>query len=753
MAVSAQQRLTPREIARVLFRHRRKMMLFFGGVLVLTLVVIALFPRSYSSEAKLFIQVGRETVALDPTATTGQTMMLEKSQANEINSALEILSSGQVQRRVVEIVGADRILNDRPAGGAPPAAGTESLLARINGARAAIRAWTDPWLKTLRLSDPATDDDLAVRRLDKEIRVWAPKESTIITVAYKAASPQLAHDVVQATTEAFLDQHLRLNRVEGSLEFFSDQAKTLHAKLADAQARLRDRKNEFQMASMEGEREIYVEQIKDVELQILGVERDLAFSQAKVQDLTRAIANLEPEIVTARVAGFANEARDGMREKLYELELQESKLRSSYQDSHPLLIQIRRQRQQAEEILASLPDDRTQTTSALNPNQRMLELQLVEAEAETKALRARQHAADEQLNRLHVQLQRLNDRELQIADLQRDVDISEQKYRMHVEKLEQARVNDELGRGRITNVKLAQPATTMSKPVAPNKRLLMAFGFVVAIGGALGMAFLAEAVDPTLRTSQQVEKELGSRVLLSLPERKRRSRAAARRARGRTDQPARHAGGRRYRELVSEILASHGNRNGNGRPHGKTVGIMACGAPKLRSRVAANLALQAADYGAGRVLLIDADARRRRVARRFQINGSAGWREVVGGLADAESCIHRPECENLAVMPPGAAGPSTLTADSSPTLLGQWEEIKADYGLVVVDVPPSREWDGPPISADWLDEAVLVVEAERTRVEAARRAKESLTRAGIRLAGVVFANRREHIPGWLYRRL
>src|SRR5437762_6918020 len=101
MFSKTQNGLTPRELARVLFRHRRKISLFFFGAVAMTLLVIALSPRSYTSESKLFIRVGRESVGLDPTATTGQTLMLQKTQVDEVNSALQILGSREVLRRVV----------------------------------------------------------------------------------------------------------------------------------------------------------------------------------------------------------------------------------------------------------------------------------------------------------------------------------------------------------------------------------------------------------------------------------------------------------------------------------------------------------------------------------------------------------------------------------------------------------------------------------------------------------------------------
>ena len=52
----------------------------------------------------------------------------------------------------------------------------------------------------------------------------------------------------------------------------------------------------------------------------------------------------------------------------------------------------------------------------------------------------------------------------------------------------------------------------------------------------------------------------------------------------------------------------------------------------------------------------------------------------------------------------------------------------------------------PSAASAWLDEMVLVVEAERTRIQTALHAKAIIERTGVRLAGVVLANRREHVP-------
>jgi uncharacterized protein involved in exopolysaccharide biosynthesis/Mrp family chromosome partitioning ATPase len=752
--IAYQHPITPREIARVLFRHRRRIVAFFATVTALTLLAIAIYPRSYSSESKLFLRVGRESVTLDPTATTGQTIMLQKTQVDEVNAALQLLLSRDVLRQVVHEIGAERILEDLPrTHGVAGSPGPPAWIENLRHAKSWVSGELSGILAAMRLSDPGTPEEMAIRKLNSGVKVFAPKESTVITVSYSAASPQLAHDIVEALTSFFLEDHVRVNRSEGSLSFFADQTAKLRAELSAAQSELRDTKNEFQISTIDSRRAVFAKQLEDVELQKLATGRELAYIDAEIADLTRSIGSLQPELVTNRINGFANEAKDLMRQKLYELEIEESKLRSRYSENHPLLEQIQRQRKEAAEILTDLPDDRTQTTAALNPNQRALELDLLQAQAKKKALEARATAAQKQLDSLSKELQALNDHEVQLVELERNVQILDGKYRMHVDKLEQARVNDALGREQISNIKVALPATLVGKPTSPKKALLLGFGLMVATCGALALAFVTEVFDQTLRTVEQVESELGLPVLLSFPKCKRaqlvqEASAAGAERNGKANGANAPTDGC-YRALARTMLQR--DAEPNGRLHGKAVGVIGCETTKARSRVAADLAIQAANCSPAPVLLIDADERHRRVTQRFGLNGSPGWREVVFGAAEIGKCVHASSRVNLAVMTPGEESGQAVNGNVRIDR-ARLDALKTEYGLVVIDMPPVDEFDAPP-TADWLDETVLVIEAERTHIQAALRAKTKLERSGVRVTGIVLANEREHVPRWLNDRL
>ena len=295
--------MSPRDVARILFRQWRKSALFIGGVTALTLLVITLYPRSYASESKLLIRVGRETVGLDPTATTGETIMLQKTQDDEVNSAISILTSREVLERVVERVGAARILHNRPAGKLA-GSGAEAPSSAGN-------SWIGRGLEIIGLYDPGTETDRAVRLLESKTFVSAPKQSMVITVKYTAASPELAHDVVDAMTKDFLQAHSRLNQTDGSLEFFEEQVAKLHGDLTAAQSKLRDRKNAYQLTT--------------------GTNR----------------------------SSIVEKSKDAMRQKLYDLEIQETELRSRFTDDFPQVRELRRQHEMAQKALMDIPGELT----------------------------------------------------------------------------------------------------------------------------------------------------------------------------------------------------------------------------------------------------------------------------------------------------------------------------------------------------------------------------------------------------------
>ncbi len=486
---------------RVLLRHKRKALLFFSVIACLTVVAVVFFPRKYLSEAKLFVRVGRETAALDPTATTGHVVAIQNSRERDMNSVLEILKSRSIVEKTVDAIGVDTIL--------------------AKSSKKSAASWILLPLKLLKQSlndlDPITDRERAILLVKKQIRLFTPKAADVLTVSAKSISPQLSQTLLEHLLEEFFIAHRRASRTEGSHAFLQEQTELLHSQLSQASVALRDAKNLSGLLTIDGQRQVLNGQLASINEQIGETQADLAYSAAKTIALKNSVDSLPATVVTESVSGIGNEATDRMRTQLYTLEIRERELAARYQETHPSLVAVREQRKFAEEIFQQQQQQRTEVTNALPETNQKLETAWMSEKATVAALRSKNKSLTSQQEKLVRELKSLNDHELQIAELQRKVELFAASYKTYARRLEEARIGEALEAGQISSITIVQRPTYSEQPVAPKKLLVLALGLFFATSGSVFVVIAAEYFSNSFATPEQVERQLALPVLVSIP--------------------------------------------------------------------------------------------------------------------------------------------------------------------------------------------------------------------------------------------
>jgi uncharacterized protein involved in exopolysaccharide biosynthesis len=456
---------SPHDVVRITARHQGRFWTIFLGTMALVAAGLMLSPRTYQSEIKLFVRVGRESVSLDPTATTGQMISVYDSRENEIASVEDVLHSRVVLEHVVDSLGTAAILD---------------------------RAENSP-----------ADREKAVQQLESAIGIYRSKKSCVIAITAKARSPQLAQRIAQCVVEGFHEQHLRVNRTAGSREFFAAQTELLERQLAEAKRRVSDAKSEFGLVSIDGQKKAIEDQTTALETAIVTGETDFAAAEAAMSVLKQTLAKTPETLVTQKVTGFFDDAAERTRQQLYSLQIREQELLATFTAKHPQVIAVRGQIAQAERILEVDRRPSSQSTSAANPAHQQVQLQLLAEQSRADSLKAKVQALYAQRGRLQDRLRLLNDHEGRVSQLNERVAQLESSYRACSERLEQARLDQALGNQRISNVNIVQPATFISKPVQPKKRLIAGFGFVAALLGGFGFAAAGEYRQTAARQRMQ----------------------------------------------------------------------------------------------------------------------------------------------------------------------------------------------------------------------------------------------------------
>ncbi len=496
------------DIPRILRRHPKKSLLTFCSLMALSVAVLIFLPRTYESESLLFVRVGRESVTLDPTVTTGQVIALNESRESELNSILEVLKSRALMERVVDRLGPEAILLPPSEGGEPtkPNPFKEALSSVVG----TVSGWLEP-------IGPISEREKAVQALGDNLAIYAKQKSNIISIAYKARSPRQAQQIVAAVVDEYLSEHQRIHATAGSYGFFVDQAKVFSDEVNKFQKKLAEAKNEMGLASLEGQRQLVEDKVKKISTEQLSAHTSFSASSARVASLEKLIAALPSRITSQEVDGMPNTAGDNMRQQLYALEIQEKELLSKYTEEHPLVIAARQKVREAKDIMDDQQDSRTYSTTAVNPSVQKLQVELMVEKAAADSWQARLTNLDHEATLAQEELKALNGHELELNDLGREAALAEANYRIYAEKLEQARIQQSLDEEHISNLNISQPATLVEKPVSPKKAIVLLAGFLLSCVGALSVAILAELNNRVLRTPLEVEDQLGIPVVVTLP--------------------------------------------------------------------------------------------------------------------------------------------------------------------------------------------------------------------------------------------
>jgi len=488
----------------ILYRHRHKSVMVFVISVAVAIAALKWLPRVYESEAKLFVRVGRESVGLDPTATTGQRIDMFESRENEINSVLEILRSRALLEKVVDDVGVAKILDQSEP------TEEEGVMARANLNPLGV-------VSTHILSkDEISAREQAIRALGDSVHMFAGKKSSVITVRSESRSPELAQDIAQALVDRFMEEHLRVTRTEGSQEFFAEQAAYLEQQWNEAALKLTDAKNELGVVSISAQRDLIQKQLGDLTDQQTTTASEFAVASARVDKLKKTLEMIPQRLTAQETTGFPT-AADTMREKLYELQIKEREYLSKCTDEHPMAKMLKQQVQEAQAILDKQPEERRQATTTINPAWQQLQLDYLKEQTNATSLSSKQEKIGEQYEAVQRRLRDLNAAEAKITQLEGRAVSLEGKYDAYMECIEQARIDRALARDSISNINVVQPATFVEKPTSPRRSILLAMGLAVGMFGALAITYLAEQFDHSLKSADEIERRLDLPVLLSVP--------------------------------------------------------------------------------------------------------------------------------------------------------------------------------------------------------------------------------------------
>ena len=258
--------------------------LVFIATAGLTVLAMFILPRSYESEAMIFVKLGRETVSLDPTATTGSTISVLESRDNEINSIRDMLYSRGIMEKVVDRIGPEVVL------------GEEDLTDEVNE--------PEEFPDKDYLNSPRQQ---AIKALIEDTYVVSSRKSSVLILNARACSPELAQRILKEYLTVYQQMHTNAHQTPESNTFFKEQSRLLRSQWEESMKELQIAKEDAGVVSIEGARENLKGQTNAIESSLMAVTSGLASTEAKLAKF-KAMVNQNP-IAKQRISGAYVEAK------------------------------------------------------------------------------------------------------------------------------------------------------------------------------------------------------------------------------------------------------------------------------------------------------------------------------------------------------------------------------------------------------------------------------------------------------------
>lgn len=281
------------------------------------------------------------------------------------------------------------------------------------------------------------------------------------------------------------------------------------------------------------------------------------------------------------------------------------------------------------------------------------------------------------------------------------------------------------------NKNIDQDIVTILEKASASKPIKL--GMPAAFGGALligllagfGILILHDQIDDKLKSTRSFQEHFSEPIIGRVAFEPEPAKVLA-------AEDSRHAFAESFSNLRSSLLYLPYK---NGRP--KALLVTSAQPNEGKSTIASNLAVSLSVTGA-KVLLVDADLRRGRIAGIFDIpDGRVGLSSVLMGQSGVGDAIRRTGEQHLDIMPRGKA-----IAHPGRFLLGQLmdrfvAEMKDQYDYIIFDSCPILAADDTTSLAPKLDATIFVVRIGESSMHASRKSLELLYDRQVNVLGAV----------------
>jgi len=367
-----------------------------------------------------------------------------------------------------------------------------------------------------------------VEYMRNQIKITSRDRGTTFILTYQGKDPVLITKVTNALANMFIEQNLKIRQLQAqtTTDFLEQQLQQVAQQLKQREDALRKFKMQH-MGELPSQESANLAMLQRLQDQLNNVQQSINNSQDRLLLLERQLTEEEQRLKNQQAAYLNSDDTQTNSQPLTlaDLYAKLKALRSKYTDQYPDVIAIKKEIErlkQQQHISKSKKNNKPSSSLNLNSKQNSvivaLKYQIKNTKLEIKALNAEKERLQQQIDIYNKRIENTPKVEEELVELTRGYNTVRKIYDSLLSRkiaAEQAQALEQLQEGE--QFRVIDPARIPQKPIKPKIKRVLAITFLASIAFAFGIAFVRDVMSGVFYDIDEIENELGLRVIACIP--------------------------------------------------------------------------------------------------------------------------------------------------------------------------------------------------------------------------------------------